>query len=172
PLGRARSGDRRLRRHRSEGSNRRVAAARSCGRARRTHRCACRYAVRSFRRALARAARAGDRRRRSLCGARGPAGLALRSRTRVIDSRTGHPTWRVWLAGIGVLAIGVYLYLFISAILSPELPPVVGGNSVVMRTLQVQGERGSKLGWTFSADSSETSVDGAVTTYHNVRDGT
>jgi hypothetical protein len=90
----------------------------------------------------------------------------------VIDSRSGQPAWRTWLIGIGVLAIGAYLYLFISAILSPELPPVVGGTSVVMRTLHVQGERGSKLGWTFSADSSETSVDGSVTTYHNVRDGT
>ena len=64
----------------------------------------------------------------------------------MIDSRSGQPAWRTWLIGIGVLAIGAYLYLFISAILSPELPPVVGGTSVVMRTLHVQGERGSKLG--------------------------
>jgi hypothetical protein len=76
------------------------------------------------------------------------------------------------LAGGGALALAAYLYLFISAILSPPMPPVTNANTVVMRALHVVGQRGPKLGWSFSADSSETSVDGSFTTYHNIRDGT
>jgi hypothetical protein len=90
----------------------------------------------------------------------------------IASDRSGKPTWRFWLAGAGVLALGGYLYLFISAILAPPLPPVIGGNSVVMRRLHVIGQHGPKLGWSFSADSSDTSLDGAFTTYRNVRDGT
>jgi hypothetical protein len=80
--------------------------------------------------------------------------------------------WHYWLAAAGVLALGGYLYLFISAILAPPLPPVTNANTVVMRALHVVGQHGSRLGWSFSAETSETSVDGGFTTYHNVRDGT
>ena len=90
----------------------------------------------------------------------------------IASDRSGRPTWRFWLTAIAVLFLGGYLYLFISAILAPPLPPVVGSNSVVMRTLHVIGQHGPKLGWSFSADSSSTSLDGAYTTYKNVRDGT
>lgn len=82
------------------------------------------------------------------------------------------PMWQYWIAGVSVLVVGGYLYLFISAILAPPLPPVTNANSVVMRALRVIGQHGSKLGWSFEAESSETSVDGGYTTYHNVRDGT
>jgi hypothetical protein len=80
--------------------------------------------------------------------------------------------WHYWVAGAVVFFVGGYLYLFISAILAPPLPPVTNANTVIMRALHVVGEHGSNLGWTFSAASSETSVDGGFTTYHNVRDGT
>gem|GEM_PF-4163763 len=78
----------------------------------------------------------------------------------IASDRSGRPTWRFWLTAIAVLFLGGYLYLFISAILAPPLPPVVGSNSVVMRTLHVIGQHGPKLGWSFSADSSSTSLDG------------
>ena len=90
----------------------------------------------------------------------------------IASDRGGRPIWKYWLAGAGVLALGGYLYLFISAILAPPMPPVTNANSVVMRALRVVGQHGPKLGWSFNAESSETSVDGGFTTYHNVRDGT
>ena len=90
----------------------------------------------------------------------------------IASDRSRRPAWHYWLAAVGVLAVGGYLYLFISAILAPPLPPVAFANSVIMRALHVVGQHGPRLGWSFSADSSETSVDGSFTTYHNVRDGT
>ena len=90
----------------------------------------------------------------------------------IASDRNGRPMWHYWLAGAGVLAVGGYLYLFISAIVAPPMAPVTNANTVVMRALHVIGEHGPKLGWSFTADSSETSVDGGFTTYHNVRDGT
>ncbi|HKW44687.1 MAG TPA: hypothetical protein VJN22_03460 [Candidatus Eremiobacteraceae bacterium] len=90
----------------------------------------------------------------------------------IASDRSGRPVWHYWAAAAGLLALGGYLYLFISAIVAPPLPPLTNPNTVVMNALHVVGEHGSKLGWSFSADSSETSVDGALTTYKNVRDGT
>jgi lipopolysaccharide export system protein LptC len=40
-----------------------------------------------------------------------------------------------------------------------------------MNKVQAQGEHGAQLGWRFVADSSETSTDGMMTTYHHVREG-
>jgi hypothetical protein len=90
----------------------------------------------------------------------------------IASDRSRRPAWHYWLAAIGVVLVGGYLYLFISAILAPPLPPVTNENSVIMRALQVVGQKGPRLGWSFNAESSETSVDGSFTTYHNVRDGT
>jgi len=90
----------------------------------------------------------------------------------IASDRSGRPTWRFWLVGAGVLALGGYLYLFISAILAPSMPPMIGANTVVMKSLRVVGQHGRQLGWSFTADSSDTALDGAYTTYHNVRDGT
>jgi len=71
-----------------------------------------------------------------------------------------------------MLAVGGYLYLFISGVLAPSMPSLMNANTVIMRALHVVGQRGSKLGWSFTADSSETTVDGSFTTYHNVHEGT
>jgi hypothetical protein len=90
----------------------------------------------------------------------------------IASDRSGRPVWRFWLIGVGVLALGGYLYLFITAILAPGMPPIIGNNSVIMKSLRVVGQHGKRLGWSFTADSSDTSLDGAYTTYHNVRDGT
>jgi hypothetical protein len=90
----------------------------------------------------------------------------------IASDRGGRPVWHYWVAGAAVFVVGGYLYLFISAILAPPLPPITNADTVIMRALHVVGEHGAKLGWSFTADSSETAVDGGFTTYHNVHDGT
>jgi LPS export ABC transporter protein LptC len=90
----------------------------------------------------------------------------------IASDRGGRPAWHYWVAGAAVFVVGGYLYLFISAILAPPLPPITNADTVIMRALRVVGEHGAKLGWSFTADSSETAVDGGFTTYHNVHDGT
>ncbi len=88
------------------------------------------------------------------------------------DERRWRPTWRTWLGIAGALVAGTYIYLFVSAILSPSLPPLTGANQVSMQTLNVQGQRGPKLGWAFGADSAQTSTDGGQTTYNGVHNAT
>ena len=82
------------------------------------------------------------------------------------------PTWRTWLYSVIGLAAIAYVYLFVSAILAPPLPPVAGGNHVALQSLQVQGQHGTKLGWKFGADSAQTSTDGGQTTYVGVHNAT
>jgi lipopolysaccharide-assembly LptC-related protein len=91
-----------------------------------------------------------------------------------MSARAGRfrPTWRTWLYTAIALAALAYVYLFVSAILAPPLPPVTDPNQVAMQSLRVQGQRGAKLGWTFGADSAQTSTDGGQTTYIGVHNAT
>lgn len=75
------------------------------------------------------------------------------------------------IAALVIAFFGMALYYFLSALLSPDIP-ATGQSSVTMKGIQGQGERGMQIGWQFSADSSDVSSDGMVTTYHHVRAGT
>lgn len=87
-------------------------------------------------------------------------------------ARRRKPTWRTWAGLAGIVAAATYVYLFVSAVLAPSLPPLLGGNQVAMNSVRVQGQRGPKLGWAFGADSAQTSTDGGETTYHGVHNAT
>ena len=86
------------------------------------------------------------------------------------------PAWlrrgSLWIALGTVVFCGFIIYFLVSALLTPDTAG--GGNSaqLQMNGIQGQGERGTQLGWRFSADSSDISTDGMVTTYHHVRDAT
>jgi LPS export ABC transporter protein LptC len=79
--------------------------------------------------------------------------------------------WRIaaWVAGAS--AVGYVIYLLVSGLLTPPLPPAPNGNQMVMRGIESEGRHG-KTYWHFAADSSEISPDGYTTTYHNVHDAT
>jgi lipopolysaccharide assembly outer membrane protein LptD (OstA) len=91
-----------------------------------------------------------------------------------MSARAGRfrPTWRTWLYTAIALGAITYVYLFVSAVFAPPLPPESGINQVAMQLLQVQGQRGTKLGWKFGADSAQTSTDGGQTTYVGVHNAT
>lgn len=74
------------------------------------------------------------------------------------------------LAGAGA-AIAV-LYYLISALYARDALPAAAQRNIVLHKVQGQGQHGTKLGWTFDADWTELSIDGATTTYHQVRGGT
>ncbi|HLJ83747.1 MAG TPA: hypothetical protein VKT51_06220, partial [Candidatus Eremiobacteraceae bacterium] len=63
-------------------------------------------------------------------------------------------------------------YFLISALLTPD--NAGGGNQQQLEMSRIvgQGARGNQVGWRFSADSSDISTDGMVTTYHHVRNAT
>jgi len=79
------------------------------------------------------------------------------------------PALVMWTVG-GLLA-AVLVYYLVSALLMPDNPADFGQPQITMSNVKGQGERGNQLGWRFVADSSQTSTDGMVTTYHHVREG-
>ncbi len=74
-----------------------------------------------------------------------------------------------WVAALGVLAVVVYF--LVTALLTPDAPPSFGQPQITMNKVEAQGQRAGQLGWKFAAESSDTSTDGMVTTYHHVREG-
>ncbi|MBC5805349.1 MAG: hypothetical protein DLM53_02775 [Candidatus Eremiobacter antarcticus] len=82
------------------------------------------------------------------------------------------PRRTLLIAALLIAFFAMWLYYFLSAMLSPDLPATTGQSTVTMKGIKGQGERGTQIGWQFSADSSDVSADGMVTTYHNVRAGT
>ena len=91
----------------------------------------------------------------------------MRKLVDVVSQRPGVVAWTV-----GLLFAGAIAYYLVSALLMPDAPASFGQPQITMNKVEGQGERGTQLGWKFVADSSETSPDGMVTTYHHVREGT
>jgi hypothetical protein len=82
---------------------------------------------------------------------------------------TRKPVLVAWLAGAAFVC--VIVYFLVTALLMPDAPAIFGQPQIKMKTVEGQGERGTQLGWKFLADTSDTSTDGMVTTYHHVRQG-
>jgi hypothetical protein len=87
----------------------------------------------------------------------------------IADFVTRRPALVVWMAGLAFL--GTIVYFLATALLTPDAPAMFGQQQIKMNRVQAQGQRGTQLGWKFAADSSDTSTDGMVTTYHHVRQG-
>jgi len=87
----------------------------------------------------------------------------------IVDFVNQRPTLVAWTVGLAF--VGVIAYYLVSALLMPDAPASFGEPQITMKKVQGQGERGTQLGWKFVADSSDTSTDGMVTTYHHVREG-
>ena len=80
------------------------------------------------------------------------------------------PALVVWVVSLAFF--GTIIYFLASALLSPDAPPSFGQPQIEMHNVEGQGQRGNQIGWKFVADSADTSTDGAVTTYHHIKEGT
>lgn len=87
----------------------------------------------------------------------------------IVEFVNARPALVAWT--IGLAFAGVIVYYLVSALLMPDAPANFGQPQITMKQVQGQGERGTQLGWRFVADSSDTSTDGMLTTYHHVREG-
>jgi hypothetical protein len=87
----------------------------------------------------------------------------------LFDAASRRPALVAW--AVGGLVAAVLVYYLVSALLMPDAPADLGQPQITMSNVKGQGERGNELGWRFVADSSQTSTDGMVTTYHHVRNG-
>lgn len=88
----------------------------------------------------------------------------------VSDFVSRRPALSAWIASLALF--GIVVYFLVSALLMPDAPAIFGQQKIKMQRVQAQGQRGTQLGWKFEADSSDTSTDGMITTYHQVRQGT
>ncbi|MBC5823856.1 MAG: LPS export ABC transporter periplasmic protein LptC [Candidatus Eremiobacteraeota bacterium] len=77
--------------------------------------------------------------------------------------------WRSLAAAAGICVLGLLAYVLISGLLAPDLPATPVQNQITMRGVVGQGQSGGRVGWKFSADSSDVSPDGSLLTYHRVR---
>lgn len=87
----------------------------------------------------------------------------------LLEAAHKRPALMLWMAG-GLVA-AVLCYYLITALLLPDTQADLGQPQITMSNVKGQGEHGTQLGWRFVADSSQTSTDGLVTTYHHVREG-
>jgi lipopolysaccharide export system protein LptC len=95
--------------------------------------------------------------------------VAARLMKTITEFITRRPVLVAWL---GVALVGCFIvYFLVTALLMPDAPAIFGQPQIKLHQVQGQGERGTQLGWTFAADSADTSTDGQLTTYHHVRQG-
>ena len=95
--------------------------------------------------------------------------IAARPMKTISEFVTRRPVLVAWLA-VAVVASFV-VYFLVTALLMPDAPANFGQPQIKLHKIEGQGERGTQLGWKFTADNADTSTDGQMTTYHHVRQG-
>jgi lipopolysaccharide export system protein LptC len=95
--------------------------------------------------------------------------VAARRMKAITEFVTRRPVLVAWLA-VAVVA-GFVIYFLVTALLMPDAPANFGQPQIKLHKIEGQGERGTQLGWKFTAESADTSTDGQMTTYHHVRQG-
>ena len=95
--------------------------------------------------------------------------VAARPMKAITEFVTRRPVLVAWLA-VAALA-GFVVYFLVTALLMPDAPATFGQPQIKLHKIEGQGERGTQLGWKFTAESADTSTDGQMTTYHHVRQG-
>jgi len=92
--------------------------------------------------------------------------MAVASRQMVARIAPALRRWETWVAAAVVLFLGTLAYYMIAGLLTPVAPSQSSQQIMIMRGIKGQAERAGKLGWRFTADSTNASADGSVTTYY------